>query len=415
MPDLTSPSPTKTQPTQAPQLSWPKRIVFGLISIVFAFAVVACAGELLLRVLPMGRYRSTPFRQYDPVLGISLIPNMRVVHSRGCFTGLVETNSWGFRDRARTMAKPPGTFRIALLGDSIVEAVHVQPEQVMNIQMEKILQQQGYNNIEVMDFAVEGIGTTQEYIMYKERVRQFHPDLVIVIFSDNDILNNSSTLQPKEYGIHTWYAPYYDLGLDGNLIFRPVESRSFNSIRTYLERHSVLVYYLERIWLKYDPTVYKWHGVDVGYGTYSTDPLDPEWAQAWTVTEKLLEMMRQSVEADGAKFLVIAQANPYVVVPDWHQYMMKREGKIPDGFDPPKYYERLQDITTKANVKLESLVPFMVAYRDAHHLEFPYFSLPCDTHYSALGHHAVAEGLVDILEKDRYIPPVGAHGTPALP
>jgi len=56
----------------------------------------------------------------------------------------------------------------------------------MNIQMEKLLQRQGYHNVEVMNFGIEGIGTTQELIMYKDRIRQFHPDLVLVTVSDND-------------------------------------------------------------------------------------------------------------------------------------------------------------------------------------------------------------------------------------
>jgi hypothetical protein len=148
-------TPQKTNSEGAtPQLSWGKRLVFRLIAIILGLVVLACAGEVLLRVLPLGRFRSAPFRQYDPVIGVSLIPNMKVVHSRGCFTGLVETNRWGFRDRDRTLEKQPGEFRIALIGDSSVEAVHVQPDQVMNIQMEKRLQQQGYKNIEVMNFAV---------------------------------------------------------------------------------------------------------------------------------------------------------------------------------------------------------------------------------------------------------------------
>src|SRR5437868_5921134 len=116
---------TTHTPAEAPPLSRGKRLVFQLVSVVISFVVLAGAGEVLLRVLPLGRYRSAPFRQYDPLIGISLIPNMKVVHSRGCFTGLVETNRWGFRDRDRTLEKPAGDFRIALIGDSAVEAVHV--------------------------------------------------------------------------------------------------------------------------------------------------------------------------------------------------------------------------------------------------------------------------------------------------
>jgi hypothetical protein len=387
-------------------LSWPKRLIFGLISIAIAFLALGLVGEVALRVLPMGRYTSKPFRRYDPVLGVSLIPNMRVVHSRGCFTGLVETNRWGFRDRDRTLEKPPGTFRIALMGDSAVEAVHVQPDQVMNIQMEKQLQQQGYKNIEVMDFAVEGIGTTQELIMYKEWVRQFHPDLVVVVFSDNDVMNNSSTLQPKSYGIHTWYAPYYDLGADGQLVFRPVESRTLNGLRSFLEEHSVLFYYLERIWFRFDPQINTWHGLPIYYGSYSDDPLDAEWAQAWEITGKVMGLMRQTVEADGAKFVVLAQASAFTIDPNWRATLTKMTGKpVPPEFNPPKLTQRLQEIAAQANVRLESLVPYMVAYRDEHHMQFPYFSLPCDPHYNATGHQVVAADAIQLLQKDGLIPP----------
>jgi lysophospholipase L1-like esterase len=322
---------------------------------------------------------------------------------------LVETNRWGFRDRDRTLEKPPGTFRVALMGDSAVEAVHVQPEQVMNIQMEKRLQQEGYNNIEVMNFAVEGIGTTQELIMYQERVRRFHPDLVMILFSDNDVWNNSSTLQPKVYGIHTWYAPYYDLDPNGNLVFRPVDSRPFNSLSSYLERHSYLVYYLERGWLRVDPKLYKWRGVPVVYELYADDPMEPEWTQAWSVTEKMLAQTRQTVEADGAKFALIVQPDVYAIDPHWREHMVDSEGRVPSEFSPPKFYERLREIAAKAGVTPLSLIPYMQAYSAEHHLQAPYFSLPCDAHYSALGHRVVAEALVDLLQRDHLIPsPPGA-------
>jgi hypothetical protein len=386
-------------------LSWGKRLAFQVITLILSLLLLAGIGEVLLRVLPLGRYRSAPFRQYDPVIGLSLIPNMKVVHSRGCFTGLVETNRWGFRDRDRTLEKPPGAFRIALIGDSAVEAVHVRPEEVMNIQMEKLLQQQGYQNMEVMNFAVEGIGTTQEMLLYKEHARQFHPDVVMMVFSDNDIFNNSSTLQPKIYGIHTWYSPYYDLGPDGNLVFRPVESRPFNNLNTDLERHSYLFYYLERSWFKIDPTLYKWQGLPLIYQAYADDPLDPEWRQAWEVTEKVLAMTRQMVEADGAKFVFVVRGNAYTTDPQWREHMMKEEGVVPAEFKPSKFDERLDNATARAGVKVISLIPYLQAYRDEHHLQPPYFSLPCDPHYSAMGHKVVAAAMVDGLQKEHLIPP----------
>src|SRR5579864_5685208 len=171
----TAPEEPQTEQDSVRPLSWQKKLAFGFIYALVMLLTLSVVGEIALRILPLGKYRSAPFRQYDAKLGITLVPNMDVVHSRGCFTGHVVTNSWGFRDRARTLLKPAGIFRIALMGDSVVEGAHVNPDQVMNIQMEKQLQAQGYRNVEVMNFAVEGIGTTQELIMYEQHVRQFHP------------------------------------------------------------------------------------------------------------------------------------------------------------------------------------------------------------------------------------------------
>jgi hypothetical protein len=387
-----------------PRLSWKKKLIFSLIYIVIMLLVFSVVGEVGLRILPLGKFRSAPFRQYDPQLGIALIPNMDVVHSRGCFTGHVVTNRWGFRDRDRTLDKPIGDFRIALIGDSVVEGAHVDPDQVMNIEMEKQLHSLGYHNVEVMNFAVEGIGTTQEYLLYQQRVRQFHPDLVLATFSDNDVMNNSSTLQPKSYGIHTWYSPYYNLDAQGNLVLQPVESRWLNRELSFLEKHSYLTYYIERIWFRVDLPLHRWRGLPVYFGTYSDDPLDPEWQTAWTITEKVLARYRDAVEADHARFVLIPWSNFSDIDSQWRDRLTQQFGTLPAQLAPQRFDERVAAMAQRDNVTVESLTPYLQAYRDSHHLQWPYFSLTCDPHYSALGHEVVAGGLVQILQKNGWLP-----------
>ena len=403
--DTTEPSVEAT-----PRLSWQKKLIFALIYAVVMFVALSVVGEVALRILPLGKFRSAPFRQYDPQLGIALVPNMDVVHSRGCFTGHVVTNRFGFRDRERTLAKPAGTFRIALMGDSVVEGAHVNPDQVMNIQMEKQLQSQGYHNVEVMDFAVEGIGTTQELLMYEQQVRQFQPDLVIVGFSDNDVMNNSSTLQPKSYGIHTWYSPYYNLDASGNLVFQPVEKRPFNGLVSFLEKHSYLVYYVERVWYRADLPLHRWHGMPVYFGTYSNDPLDAEWQSAWTVTEKVMARFRDEVEADHARFVLMPWSNFSDIDAQWRERLTKQFGTLPAELAPQRFDQRVETMARRENITLQSLTPYLQAYRDAHHLQWPFFSLPCDPHFSAMGHEVVAGGVIQILQQNGWLPaPAGVN------
>lgn len=403
----------QVEPTvQAPVISWKKKIVFALIIWLCLMFFLACLGEIFLRVLPMGKFRSSPFRQYDPNIGIALIPNRKVQHNKGCFQGLVETNSFGMRDRPRTLAKPPGEFRIALLGDSVVEGVHVQPDEVMNIQLENILRAKGYN-AEVLNFGVEGIGTTQELLMYQEKVRQFHPDLVLLTFTSNDIMNNSSVIQPEVYGIQTWYAPYYDLGPDGSLVFRPVQKRWLNGMRTWFESHSVLLYYLERIWFSIDYAPTKWDGIPVFYGSYG-HPLSPDWSKAWQVTDKVMGLTKNTVEADGAKFMVLTWADFWEVDPDWRPRLEKQIGKkLPPEFDPPSARQRLQDILVKNGITYDFLTSYMQNYRDEHHLQWPYFSYTCNPHYSALGHAVAAQGIFEKLQEHGMLPPLAGGQTQA--
>lgn len=405
---MSSDETAQKTPETTPHLSWQKKLLFSLTFLVVMLLTFSVVGEVALRILPLGKFRSAPFRQYDPQLGVALVPNMDVVHSRGCFTGHVVTNRWGFRDRDRTLEKPAGDFRIALMGDSVVEGAHVNPDQVMNIQMEKQLQSQGYSNVEVMNFAVEGIGTTQELLMYQERVRQFHPDMVILTMSDNDVMNNSSTLQPKSYGIHTWYSPYYNLDGNGNLVFQPVESRPFNGLISFLEKHSYLVYYVERIWFRADLPLHRWHGMPVYFGTYSDDPLDPEWQTAWTITEKVMARFRDTVEADHARFVLIPWSNFTTIDSQWRERLTKQFGTLPPELAPQRFDPRVQAMADREKITIESLTPYLQAYRDSHHVQWPYFSLPCDPHFSAMGHEIVAGGLIQVLQQNGWLPSPGA-------
>jgi hypothetical protein len=399
-------------PIQAPGLSWKKKILFAFISWVFLMFCLACLGEVLLRVVPLGKFQSFPFREYDPNIGIALIPDKSVHHNKGCFQGMVETNSFGMRDRARTLDKPPGEFRIAMLGDSVLEGVHVQPDEVVNIQLEKILRAKGYN-AEVLNFGVEGIGTTQELLIYKEKVRQFHPDLVLLTFTSNDVMNNSSVIQPEVYGIQTWYAPYYDLGPDGNLVFRPVEKRWFNGVRTWLENHSVLLYYLERIWFSIDYAPTKWDGIPVFYGSYG-DPLSLDWQKAWQVTDKVMALTKNTVEADGTKFMALTWADFWEVDPDWRPRLEKQIGtSLPPEFNPPKARERLEGIYRRNGVTYDFLTSYMQNYRDEHHLQWPYFSYTCNPHYSALGHAVTAQGIFEKLQEHGMLPSPAGSTAPA--
>ena len=119
----------------------------------------------------------------------------------------IRINRYGFRHGERAPAKPPGTWRVAVLGDSFIEAFQVPDEQTFCAQLERRLQDCAFladRRVEVLNFGVSGYGTAQELLMLRHYVWQYEPDLVVLaVFPGNDLRNNSAELEP--YQVRPFY------------------------------------------------------------------------------------------------------------------------------------------------------------------------------------------------------------------
>jgi lysophospholipase L1-like esterase len=377
-----------------------EQALFTLVYVFILFSATVAAGELTMRVLPryLSDYQSGRFRQYDATLGVSLIPNTRVTHRRGCFHGDVLVNRWGMRDRERSLEKAVGSPRIALIGDSVVEGAHVRPDEVLNIRMERLLnRREGFETAEVLNFGIAGIGTTQELMMYADKVRRFSPDIVVLLFTDNDVINNSSTLQPRMYGIHEHYAPYFESAADGTLRYRPVKPRLLGDHWSALERRSALLYYLERVWARVNLPNRDWKGVPIQWGVYG-EALEPAWIEAWDVTERVLARFDELVAQDGARFIILLWPAFFEIDPDWKTRLEDELGAVPAELEPPGFAKRLEAIARRHGIRFDSLAAFVRRYIGERDLSWPYLSLSCDPHPSPLGHQVGAEAIVDRLD-----------------
>jgi hypothetical protein len=124
----------------------------------------------------------------DPELGQRLSPGYH-----GWFAGVpVQINSLGFRDsREYSLDKPPGTFRIIVLGDSVTFGHGALADTTYPYLLEQRLKQwRPQINWQVWNLGVPGYNTRQE-LAYLERIGpRFRPDLVIVGFFENDLVDN---------------------------------------------------------------------------------------------------------------------------------------------------------------------------------------------------------------------------------
>ncbi len=110
-------------------------------------------------------------------------------HLEGIFQGKpVQTNSMGMRDKEYPLAKPPNTFRIVGLGDSVMFGWGVSESESYLEIVEQELNKNGVSDkkFEVLNFAVPGYNTAMEVATFERKAIAFDPDLVVIHFVRND-------------------------------------------------------------------------------------------------------------------------------------------------------------------------------------------------------------------------------------
>ena len=137
--------------------------------------------ELALRA--MGFSRAILF-QPDALIGWSGRPGAEGVYlDEG--SAEVRISSAGTRDRERIVVKPRDVWRVAVLGDSFTDALQVPEDKRFTSVMERLLagcDAGGGRRVEVLNFGVSGFGTAQEYLLLKDRVPRYAPDVVVLAF-----------------------------------------------------------------------------------------------------------------------------------------------------------------------------------------------------------------------------------------
>jgi lysophospholipase L1-like esterase len=111
-------------------------------------------------------------------------PRVRAVHNGV----LYETNRYGFRDREFSKQKPPGAFRITVIGDSLAMGAGVPVEERYSSRLEQALGDfHKEKRLEVLNLAQSGMNATAIVKRLSNLGVQFDPDLVVYGFTLNDI------------------------------------------------------------------------------------------------------------------------------------------------------------------------------------------------------------------------------------
>jgi hypothetical protein len=132
----------------------------------------------------IGRNVGRRLRSYErPTRDVLLWEN--VPNHRGRWrSAQIRINQWGMRDKEYSLARPPGTYRIALLGSSMTVGAGVPVEQTMETLLEDQLNRDGpgtpSRRYEILNFSVGGYGIMQNAVLAEQKVFSFRPDAVLV-------------------------------------------------------------------------------------------------------------------------------------------------------------------------------------------------------------------------------------------
>lgn len=271
---------------------------------------------------------------------------------------LVRINSDGLRDQEHALTKEAGTLRIAVLGNSYTEALHVPLEQTYWWVMGRELERcglPGVKKVEVINFGVGGYGTAQELITLRTKVFKYQPDVVVLGFlTSHDVLYNSRALNQQPQ------APYFvfdkeQLRLDGS--FRSLVGLGrAKRAQMWIKDHSLLLQLLLHTRTEFRQWVFTLRqtlaqtreagGLKVSregdipvlanHRVY-VPPQDQTWEEAWKVTEALVRTMKDEVHRNGATFLLATLTNAPQVHPDVDKRQrFMGELTVPDLFYPDR-------------------------------------------------------------------------------
>jgi lysophospholipase L1-like esterase len=362
------------------------------------------AGELLVRFLIP---TSTVSYRFDPEVGYLLEPGKTFRWVSPDYDVKVVTNGAGFHDVEHAVAKPPGTYRILVIGDSMVEALQVPVAEAFTRLLEERVNDWAGRPVEVLNLGISGKGPAQ-YLRLLERVGlAYQPDLVIyAVTLINDFANDVPEIERDPT------KGYYLIEPDGSLRFQPPQADAPASrrreeplrpsvwVKAAIKRSQFLRSIVEKV-RRVRATEERHQGagttaerslpVRSEWNVFLAAP-PPPWDQAYAVTLRVLEESARLARERGARF-VIMLIPPKALVEDKLDAALRADGLGgADGlrWDPGRPTRAIEELGRKQGIPVIDLDAVL---RGDYARSGESASWEHDGHWSPRGHRLTAEAL----------------------
>ena len=181
----------------SPRLYRAARLIgWNALLILAGLALIGLAGEAWFRLTKPHMERQIP-TMFVSGVGLMYGPGTEVNWTNKLDYWVTErTNSLGFLDREPVAAEQAASgCHISIIGDSFVDAREVPVADKFQVRLTQLAEQRRpETDITASAYALRGSGQFGQLPLYDRYARARHPELVVLVFSINDFINNAPYL-----------------------------------------------------------------------------------------------------------------------------------------------------------------------------------------------------------------------------
>lgn len=216
------------------------------------------------------------------------------------------TYDLGFR---RFSAPDPSKIRVMIIGDSFTEAEAVSNGEEYFAYLER------NPRIQLFVKGVSGWASLQEFLLLNDTYELIRPDIVILQFSGNDIIDNDYSLELESINNMMWRRPYLE---NGSIVYRDPTPYRLPGFLLENTRFKTLLYYYELIFRPKRETI---DGkIKAELEAY------PEFSKGVNTTDRIIGMMRE--RAKDSKFFAFDVENPDAPFRPIFERLMAKNGIV---------------------------------------------------------------------------------------
>lgn len=358
-----------------------------------------------------------------PYVGWTMAPDRRETLQSLDFKNTVITNSRGLNDGEYSLEKPPGVFRIVILGDSFMFAREVPRPDGLPARLEAALAPRG---VEVINLGVPAYGTIQEFLYFRELGQQFEPDLVLLAFyAHNDLRDNSLLLNTHAWGEErplTWGRPYAEWDAERQALAFQYPDPEAMRISHANYRYQLMLEDMETpVFARTAAGALLRHVIaqrrllrEEGGAVDPLGALGPyidvremppgaraPWERAWTVTTETVRLLDEAARERGAALGVFLIPPRLRVESAFHEAIRQRYPETAFHFAQP--HRRMRQFLEENGIPCLDLAPPMIEAAQSRRAPL-YFRLR-DEHWTSHGHEAAANAVLQWLDAEALVRP----------